>query len=125
MEKQNKLLRAGFGLFSLSVSFLLVFYAVNVIYGSDASYWLRNFAYVAGGYGLANTYILSWAWRNGAKWTVTANMVIGVCLFGVVLVDLYREGFSGGMQLAGLLGLAFVLAINWYAIKVLCQTADK
>lgn len=121
MSQQAKILRIGFALFSATTSFLFVYYAVSVIYGSDASQWLRTFAYVAGGYGLLNIYILSWAWRSQAGWTMMANMAIGACMFGVVLVDTVKEGISGGMQTAGLLGLAFVLGINWFTVKVLCQ----
>ncbi len=123
MSKSNQTLRVGFALFSALTSFLFVYYAVSVIHGSEASQWLRTFAYVAGGYGLMNIYLLSWAWRSQAGWTVMANMAIGLCMFGVVLVDTFKMGFSS-KQLLGLLGLAFVLGVNWLAVKVLCQQSD-
>ncbi len=121
MSKPDQTLRIGFAIFSALTSFLFVYYAVSVIYGSEASQWLKTFAYVAGGYGLLNIYILSWAWRSRASWTMMANMAIGICMFGVVLVDTFKAGIGSGMHLVGLLGLAFVLGINWFAVKVLCQ----
>ena len=121
MSKANTILRTGFALFSAITSFLLVYYAVSVINGESSTEWLKSFAYVAGGYGLLNIYILSWAWRSRSNWTISANMVIGVCFFGVVGMDLIRNGLHDGMQLVGIAGLAAVLSVNWFAIKVLCQ----
>ncbi len=120
MKKQENILRTGFALFSAITSFMFVFYAVSVISG-DASDWLKTFAYVAGGYGLMNIYILSWAWRSRADWAVSANMVIAACFFGVVVMDLSRDGLQGGMQIVGILGLAAVLGINWFTVKMLCR----
>ena len=123
MSKPDTLLRAGFALFSAITSFLLVYYAVSVFNGESTSDWLKSFAYVAGGYGLLNIYILSWAWRSRSNWTISANMAIALCFFGVVVMDLIRNGLPDGMQLAGVAGLAAVLGVNWFAIKVLCQQA--
>lgn len=121
MSKPNTILRTGFALFSAITSFLLVYYAVSVINGESTTAWLKSFAYVAGGYGLLNTYILSWAWRNRSSWTISTNMVIAICFFGVVVMDLIRNGLQDRMQLIGIFALAAVLGVNWFAIKVLCQ----
>ncbi len=120
MKNQDKILRTLFALFSATTSFLFVYYAVSVITGGAAD-WLMVFAYVAGGYGLMNVYILSWAWRSQAGWTVSANMAIAACFFGVVVMDLSRDGLQGGMQLVGVLGLAGVLLVNWFTVKMLCR----
>ncbi len=125
MSKPDTLLRTGFALFSAITSFLLVFYAVSVFTGESTTEWLKSFAYVAGGYGLLNVYILSWAWRSRSSWAISANMVIGVCFFGVVAMDLIRSGVQDGMQLVGIAALAAVLGVNWFAIKVLCQQAKS
>ncbi len=121
MTQQEKILRTGFAVFSLLTSFMFVFYAVSVITGGNASEWLKAFAYVAGGYGLFNVYILSWAWRSQHSWAVPANLIIAACFFGVVVMDALREGLQSGKQIGTLLGLAAVLAINWFAVKKLCQ----
>ncbi len=122
MEKQEKLLLYGFALFSAISSFIFVFYAVTVNFSGDASQWLKTFSYVAGGYGLFNIYILSWAWRSQVEWTIMANMAIAACFIGVVIMDSLRDGFSGGMiTIATVVGLAFVLFINWLTVKKLCQ----
>jgi len=121
MNKQDKFLRNGFALFSAITSFIFVYYAVGILTGGVASDWLKTFAYVVGGYGLFNIYILSWAWRSQVSWAVPANLVISACFFGVVVMDVLREGLQGGKQIGGLIGLAVVLALNWFAIKKLCQ----
>jgi len=122
MKTQEKLLLYGFALFSVITSFLFVFYAVTVNFSSDASQWLKTFSYVAGGYGLFNVYILSWAWRSQAVWAPKADMVIAACFYGVFIMDTIREGFSGEMtSIGGIMGLALILLINWYAVKKSCN----
>ncbi len=122
MSKQSKVLRVGFAAFSAISSFLFVFYAVNIAFSPAASAWLKTFAYVAGGYGLMNIYILSWAWRSKAAWTVSADLVIGACFLGVCIMDYLRDGMAGGVSgLLVLIALGCVLAVNWYAVRVLCQ----
>jgi len=125
MKTQDKLLLYGFAFFSAITSFLFIFYAVTVNCSGTAPYWLKIFSYVAGGYGLFNIYIISWAWRSRVDWTIKANMVIGVCFFGVFLMNTIRDGFSGGLITVGtILGLAAVLWINWFTIKKLCQREE-
>jgi len=121
MTKQDRILRTGFALFSAITSFIFVFYAVGVITGEATTQWLRIFAYVVGGYGLMNIYILSWAWRSGSAWTPSANLVIAACFFGAVIMDLLRDGLKAGMQIPAILGLAVVLGINWFTVKKLSQ----
>ncbi len=122
MKSQDKILLYGFTAFSVIISFLFVFYAVTVNFSSDASQWLKTFSYVAGGYGLFNIYILSWAWRTQAELASKIDLVIAACFFGVFIMDTVREGFSGGMTtIGGIIGLAIVLLINWFAVKKACQ----
>lgn len=122
MKTQEKLLLYGFAIFSVITSFLFVFYAVTVNFSSDASQWLKTFSYVAGGYGLFNIYVLSWAWRSQADLAPKVDMVIAACFFGIFVMDTIRDGFSGGMTAIGsVLGLALVLLINWFAVKKSCQ----
>ena len=121
MANQDKFLRIGFAAFSLLTSFAFVYYAVGVYTSPSTTNWLKTFAYVVGGYGLMNVYILSWAWRSQTSWTVPANLVIATCFFGVVVMDVFRNGLEGGKQVGGLIGLAVVLVINWYTVKKLCQ----
>ena len=118
MQTPQKIIVYGFALFSLITSFLFIFYAVNINFSADASSWLKSFAYVIGGYGLFNLYILSWAWRSHISWAPKANMVIAACLFGVFTMDTFRDGIQNlPIEGGSVLGLAAVLLINWFAVK--------
>lgn len=121
MNNQDAMLRTGFAIFSAISSFAFVFFGVSVITGEFPSQWMSAVAYVAGGYGLANIYILSWAWRNQADWPMLANKFFALCFFGVLLVDAISQGINNLTQVLFLLGLACVLVINWFAVKKLCQ----
>ena len=121
MSKQDTILRTGFALFSAITSFLFVYYAVSVVTGGNVPASLKLFAYVAGGYGLFNIYILSWAWRSQTSWTVPANLVIAACFFGVVAMDFLRNGPQDSLQIGKLIGLAAILVINWFTVRKLCQ----
>jgi hypothetical protein len=122
MRTQGKLLTYGFAIFSVITSFLFVFYAVNINFSGNPSQWLKTFAYVAGGYGLFNIYILSWAWRNQANWTVKADMVVAACFFGIFTMDTVRDGFNNWTtEIGSIIALAAVLSINWLAVKMLCE----
>ena len=122
MNKQIRILRIGFALFSAVSSFLFVFYAVNITLSPAATSWVKSFAYVAGGYGLMNIYILSWAWRSKVSWAVSADLVIAACFFGVCVMDYVRDGATRGTAgVAVLLVLAVTLGLNWWAVKLLCR----
>jgi len=122
MSKQSRVLRIGFAAFSAISSFLFVFYAVNITFSPAASHWLKMFAYVTGGYGLMNIYILSWAWRTKAAWAVNADLLIAACFLGVCIMDYLRDGITRGLTgLLALVALGCVLAVNWYAVRLLCQ----
>ena len=122
MVQQEKILLYGFAAFSVLSSFLCVFYAVNVNFSPSASQWLKGFAYVAGGYGLFNVYILSWAWRSQSQWALNANLLIAVCFFAIFVLDTVKDGLQNpASELGSLIGLAAVLAINWQAVKQACR----
>ena len=121
MNDQDAVLRTGFAIFSAITSFAFVFFGVSVITGEFPSHWMSAVAYVAGGYGLANIYILSWAWRNQADWPMLANKFFALCFLGVLVVDAISQGINNLTQVLVLLGLACVLVINWFAIKKVCQ----
>ena len=122
MKQSKKALPVTFALFSAISSFLLVFYAVNVAFSPGASTGVKAFAYVAGGYGLMNIYILSWAWRTHVRWAIHADLVIAACFFGVCVMDFLRSGATRGTAGAAvLLVVAITLSINWYAIKLVTK----
>jgi len=126
MNSQDKILRYGFTAFSAITSFLLLFYAVNINFNSDATHELKVFSYATGGYGLLNIYMLSWAWRSQAAWTIMGNMAIAVCFFGVFTMATISDGLSSSLAGIGtILALACVLTLNWFTIKKLCKSNNS
>ncbi len=117
MQSQDRLLTYGFALFSLITSFLFVFYAVNVNFSPDASEWLQTFAYVVGGYGLFNIYLLSWPGVVGSA-GLQSQHDHWAMFFGIFTMDTFRDGIQDlTVELTSVIGLAAVLLLNWYAMK--------
>lgn len=122
MKKPETVLLYGHIAFSVLTSFLCVFYAVSVIMNDIATEWQKAFAYVVGGYGLMNVYILSAAWNGRPPWAPKADLLIAGCFFAILVFDTINDGFSRG--LAGIAVPAFValaLWINWNAVKKVCE----
>ena len=117
MTGQDSIFLKGLALFSGLTSFMFVYYALGVLNADNAPQWTRVFAYVAAGYGLGNVYILSWAWRTADTGPVWANKLFALCFLGVFLMDMGKTGVESGLEYLGALGVAFVLWLNWYAVK--------
>jgi len=117
MSRQETILRGGFTLLSVVTSFIFVAYGLGALNATSGSTWLATFAYVTIGYGLGYIYLLSWAWRSRAAWTVAASKLIALCFFGVFALQTYNSGGLGTQQLLGVLLLAVVLWINWLTIQ--------
>lgn len=117
MNRQDSIWLKGLSLFSGLISFVFVYYAVGVLTAEIAPEWTKVFAYVAAGYGLGNIYILSWAWRGSGPWPAMANKLIAICFFGVFLMDMWKTGSGNGLNYGGALGVAFVLYLNWLAVR--------
>jgi len=125
MNQHEKLLAVLFAILSAFFSFGCLFYGVGVFTNPSAPQWMKVFAYAVAGYGMANVYILSTAWRSKAGWCAGANKVAGICLFGVLVMDRVSTGIHGTMEVAGLCGVALMLWINWQAVKKAVQRTDE
>lgn len=124
MSKQNKVLIAGFALFSVITSFLFILYGMSGVTSPTATQRLQLFSYVTAGYGLMNIYILSTAWRSRLAWTEMASKLISFCFFGVLIMDLVRFGADGNRNFLVVPIVAVVLVINWFAIRKMLQRPD-
>lgn len=124
MNSTAKIQLYGLMTFSVLTSFLFVFYTVNIFFSDTATSWLKGFAYVTGGYGLLNIYVLSWAWNSRSEWAVKADILLAGCFIGVFIMNALRHGFYGGIPgIAALIVLALVLYINVQAVKKVCGRA--
>ena len=121
MNSTEKFQLYGLMLFSVISSFIFVFYTVNVYFSADTTTWLRGFAYVTGGYGLLNIYVLSWAWNSRSEWSIKADTLLAGCFLGVFIMNTLRHSFYGGPTgVAAIIVLAVVLYINVQAVKQVC-----
>lgn len=121
MNPTQKFQTYGLMLFSVLTSFLFVFYTINVYFSESAGTWLKSFAYVTGGYGLLNIYILSWAWNSRSQWAVKADILIAGCFIGVVIMNTLRSSTTDAITgSATIIAVAAVLIVNVYAVKAVC-----
>lgn len=113
-------------LFSAISSFLFVFYTVTVYFSDDVTTGLKWFAYVTGGYGLMNIYILSWAWHSRSEWAVKFDILIAGCLLGVIGINMIRSAsFEVIPGIAVIIVAALVLYINVMAVKQICGRPES
>jgi|GEM_PF-587840 len=124
MSKQDTIFQKGLALFSGLTSFIFVYYGIGMLNAVSVPEWEKVFAYIAIGYGLGNIYILSAAWRFQGSWPLFANKLIAFCFFSAFLFDMWRTGIQGNLEYVGVIGVAWVLWLNWYAVKTLCQRSN-
>lgn len=124
MKQHDSILLAGLVVFCVLTSFMFIYYGVNVTLSGHQPQWLKLFAYVTGGYGLGTVYILSWAWKSKVSWAPGANKLMALCYLAVFVFDTFKGGMKTGLEFVGVLGLALVLWVNWFAIKKVCQRGD-
>jgi hypothetical protein len=121
MNRQYSLFLTGLAVFSGLTSFMFVYYGVSILTSEFATEWAKVFAYVSVGYGLGNIYILSSAWRGSGTWPAWAGKLIAICFFGVFLMDKWKTGLEGDLEYLGILIVAGVLWLNWFAVKKLSR----
>jgi hypothetical protein len=121
MTKSASLFLAGLALFSVLSSFMFIYYGIGILSGTRLSQPLTIFAYITTGYGLANIYLLSFAWRSRLKWATAANQLLALCYFGIFVFDRFNAGFKGMTGIVAIAAIAAVLAINWLAVKQLVE----
>jgi len=117
MKKHDTLIMYGLIVLSVLTSFLFISYGMNIIMSPMPARWILTFAYVTTAYGMANIAILSIAWSSRERRACQVNMLIALCYLGVFLVDTVKGGFNSGLEVFGILALALVLLINWFAVK--------
>lgn len=126
MNSTQKLQIWSLILFSAISSFLFVFYTVTVYFSDDVTTGLKWFAYVTGGYGLMNIYILSWAWHSRSEWAVKFDILIAGCLLGVIGINMIRSAsFEVIPGIAVIIVAALVLYINVMAVKQICGRPES
>lgn len=121
MKRQESILPKFLALFSGLTSFVFIYYSVGIFSADSVPEWAKVFAYVCAGYGLGNIYILSWAWRSSGTWPLWANKLIALCFLGVFIMDRWKTGIEGGLEYVGVLGVAIVLWLNWFAVKKITE----
>jgi hypothetical protein len=120
MKAQNPPLMIGLISLSILTSFWLVYYGMNIIMSGKA-HEIMIFAYVTTAYGLANIAILSVAWSSRDAWASGASKFIALCYLGVYIMDTINSGMKSSMEVFGVLILAVVLGVNWFAVRMVIE----
>jgi len=98
-------------------SFFLTYYGVNIVMSGTAPGSTLTFSYITIAYGLGSLAVLSLAWSSREAWSVTVIKLFAFCYLGVVVMDTFRDGLQGGLEVIRILVLAVILCGNWLAVK--------
>lgn len=98
-------------------SFFLTYYGVNIVMSGTAPGSTLTFSYVTIAYGLGSLAILSLAWSSRERWSEKVIKMFALCYLGVVVMDTFRDGLQGSLEILRILVLAAVLCCNWLAVK--------
>ena len=117
MNNRDYVLMIGLIACTVLTSFFLTYYGVNIVMSGTAPDSTPTFAYVTIAYGLGALAVLSLAWSSREAWCVTVIKLFAMCYFGVVIMDMFRDGVQGVWEMIPVLALAVVLCTNWLAVK--------
>lgn len=121
MKKHDMIFMIGLIVLSVLSSFLFTFYGMTIIMSGTASQKSSLFAYVTMAYGLGNLTVLSIAWSSREAWAVTVNKLLSLCFLGVFIMDMFRSGMKGNLEIVGVLILVVILCANWFATKAVVE----
>jgi len=117
MHNRDYVLMIGLIACTVLTSFFLTFYGVNVVMSGTAPGSSLTFSYVTIAYGLGSLAVLSLAWSSREAWCVTVIKLFALCYLGVVVMDMFRDGLQGVLEIITVLILAVALCVNWLAVK--------
>lgn len=109
-----------FSILSAIVSLLFISYGVSISSAGVASRWLEVFGYVSVVYGLISLAVLGCAYKYRAFWCITISQVSSVCYL-IVYVLAVSSGLETGLGLSGILLVALVVWVNWFAINAVIR----
>ena len=121
MNNRDYVLMNGLIACTVLTSFFLTFYGVNIVMSGTAPDATLTFSYVTIAYGLGSLAILSLAWSSREAWCVTVIKLFALCYLGVVIMDMFRDGLQGMLEIIPVLALAAVLCANWLAVKMVVE----
>jgi len=117
MNNRDYVLMISLIALTVLTSFFLTYYGVNIVMSGTARGSTLTFSYVTIAYGLGSLAVLSLAWSSRETWSVTVIKLFALCYFGVVVLDTFRDGLQGGLDIIRIPALAVVLCTNWLAVK--------
>lgn len=117
MNNRDYILMIGLIALTVLSSFFLTYYGMNIVMSGAAMGGELTFSYVTIAYGLGSLAVLSLAWSSREAWSVTVIKLFALCYLGVVIMDTFRDGLTGGLEIMRILALAVILCANWLAIK--------
>ena len=113
----NKMVSVLWSILSLIVSGLFIFHGLMILQLEELPVIPLLTALVALGYGLITVYVLSQSWINPNHKLVTFTKYIVISMFIVQVALNLDVGMVSGLEWAGLLVVAVMLATNWLSVK--------
>ncbi len=102
---------------STAVSAVFLYYGGLVLVQGEAPVWARTLAGLSSLYAVLSLWILVWAWRGGGARAERAIKIAAVGFFVVFSMGSLDVGRVGRLEFAGVLFVAMLLSLNWFAVR--------
>ncbi len=100
---------------SICVSALFVW--VGIAMSSDSFLGTALFGYVAIAYGAINAVLVFIAWFRPEAPVQRVSKYLALVFLAAIVVGSFDLGRLSGLEVAGIIAVAAMLFVNWYAVK--------
>ena len=117
MEKKQLIIGSLLTVVSVVVSCTFIAYGAGIVVSEDVPKWIMAFGVVTVTYGICSLAALLMAWgRYGAK-TKRVISIFATVYMAVFIIGSMDVGMVSGLEVAGILLVATMLFINWFAVS--------
>ena len=117
----NKTLKIVLSIFSILVSSAFVIFGASIYFEVNPPIWLKAIGIITIIYGILNIALLINAWKSKAKLNHKLSMWLSIALFSATLIGSFDVGMISGLEFFSLLIIAGMLAVNWFAVKIVAS----
>lgn len=94
-----------------------LFVWVGIAMSSDSSLWTALFGYLAIAYGAINALLVFIAWFRPGAPVQRVSKYLALVFLAAIVAGSFDLGRLSGLEVAGILAVAAMLFVNWYAVK--------